>query len=279
MTAAWCITCLVNERIALSTDAVREPCRGEERRLSQGRLDQPQSGNHRACWSVSAAPAFLSMCFIRAGARAGGAAADPDPVACARKTRTALTSSQPQIGHDRHEHDEYSEPRLSPPRHCCLAVPSVQAEPKVGAPAPAFTAVDINGKPVNLGDYKGKTVVLEWTNDGCPYVRKHYGSGNMQALQKKWTDQGIVWLSVISSPPGEQGFADAARANALTADRKAGAERGACSIRSSRSASLWREDDAAHVHRHAGRHARLCGRDRRQADRAQRAISRARPIM
>ncbi len=95
------------------------------------------------------------------------------------------------------------------------------AEPKVGAPAPAFTAVDSNGKSVNLGDFKGKTVVLEWTNDGCPYVRKHYGSGNMQALQKKWTDEGIVWLSVISSPPGDQGFADAARANSLTTDRKA----------------------------------------------------------
>ena len=63
--------------------------------------------------------------------------------------------------------------------------------------------------------------MLEWTNDGCPYVRKHYGTGNMQALQKKWTDQGIVWLTVISSPPGEQGFADAARANSLTAERSA----------------------------------------------------------
>jgi peroxiredoxin len=96
-----------------------------------------------------------------------------------------------------------------------------QAEPKVGAPAPTFTAVNSDGKTVNLNDYRGKTIVLEWTNDGCPYVRKHYGSGNMQALQKKWTDQGIVWLSVISSPPGEQGFADGARANALTTERKA----------------------------------------------------------
>ncbi len=102
----------------------------------------------------------------------------------------------------------------------CLAG-AASAEPKVGAPAPAFSAVDTNGKPVNLSDYKGKTVVLEWTNDGCPYVKKHYGAGNMQALQKKWTDQGIVWLSVISSPPGEQGFADAKRANELTVDRKA----------------------------------------------------------
>jgi peroxiredoxin len=96
-----------------------------------------------------------------------------------------------------------------------------QAEPKVGALAPAFTAVNSDGKTVNLNDYRGKTIVLEWTNDGCPYVRKHYGSGNMQALQKKWTDQGIVWLSVISSPPGEQGFADGARANSLTTERKA----------------------------------------------------------
>lgn len=102
-----------------------------------------------------------------------------------------------------------------------LYVGAASAEPKVGAPAPAFSAIDSNGKTVNLSDYKGKTVVLEWTNDGCPYVRKHYGAGNMQALQKKWTDQGIVWLSVISSPPGEQGFADGKRANELTADRKA----------------------------------------------------------
>ena len=102
-----------------------------------------------------------------------------------------------------------------------LAASPSQAEPKVGTPAPAFSAVNSEGKTVNLNDYKGKTIVLEWTNDGCPYVRKHYGSGNMQALQKKWTDQGIVWLSVISSPPGEQGFADAARANSLTSERKA----------------------------------------------------------
>ena len=102
-----------------------------------------------------------------------------------------------------------------------LAAGPSQAEPKVGTAAPAFSAVNSEGKTVNLGDYKGKTIVLEWTNDGCPYVRKHYGSGNMQALQKKWTDQGIVWLTVISSPPGEQGFADAARANSLTTERNA----------------------------------------------------------
>lgn len=102
-----------------------------------------------------------------------------------------------------------------------LATVSSHAEPKVGTSAPAFSVVNSDGKTVNLSDFSGKTVVLEWTNDGCPYVRKHYGSGNMQALQKKWTGQGIVWLSVISSPPGEQGFADGVRANALTTERKA----------------------------------------------------------
>ncbi len=102
-----------------------------------------------------------------------------------------------------------------------LLTPAAHAEPKVGAPAPAFKAVDSNGKDVSLESLRGKTVVLEWTNDGCPYVRKHYNAGNMQALQKKWTAQDVVWLSVISSPPGEQGFADAARANTLTTERNA----------------------------------------------------------
>ena len=93
--------------------------------------------------------------------------------------------------------------------------------PQVGAPAPAFSAVDSTGKTVSLADYKGKTVVLEWTNDECPFVRKHYTGQSMQALQKKWTGKDVVWLTVISSPPGEQGYADATKANKLTADRGA----------------------------------------------------------
>lgn len=90
-----------------------------------------------------------------------------------------------------------------------------------GKPAPDFTATDSNGRSHKLADFKGKTVVLEWTNDGCPYVRKHYGSGNMQALQKAAADKGVVWLSVISSAKGEQGYVDGAGANKLTAERKA----------------------------------------------------------
>jgi peroxiredoxin len=92
---------------------------------------------------------------------------------------------------------------------------------KVGEPAPAFTATSTAGSPTSLGAYKGKVVVLEWTNHECPYVRKHYETGNMQALQKEATAQGVVWLTLISSAPGEQGHVSAAEADALTAKRSA----------------------------------------------------------
>jgi AhpC/TSA family len=84
-----------------------------------------------------------------------------------------------------------------------------------GARAPAFTSKDIAGRNVTLADYRGKTVILEWTNDGCPFVGKHYNSGNMQALQRRFTDAGDIWLTIASSAPGEEGFVgpDEARAD------------------------------------------------------------------
>ncbi len=92
---------------------------------------------------------------------------------------------------------------------------------KVGTVAPAFTIDATTGKHVSLADYKGQLVVLEWTNHDCPYVRKHYDSGNMQALQKDATGQGVVWLTLISSSPGTQGFVTAGQADELTTTRKA----------------------------------------------------------
>src|SRR5262245_4578053 len=74
---------------------------------------------------------------------------------------------------------------------------------ETGTEAPDFTL-----STKTLSDYKGKIVVLEWLNHGCPFVRKHYDSGNMQSLQKKYTEKGIVWLSIISSAPGKQGHVD-----------------------------------------------------------------------
>jgi hypothetical protein len=86
---------------------------------------------------------------------------------------------------------------------------------RVGDRAPDFTATDTNGKAHKLSDYAGKFVVLEWHNRGCPYTAKHYDSGNMQRLQHEWTGRGVIWLTVISSAPGRQGYITASDENAF----------------------------------------------------------------
>ncbi|HYC36214.1 MAG TPA: thioredoxin family protein [Usitatibacter sp.] len=88
-----------------------------------------------------------------------------------------------------------------------LACGMAFASAPVGKPAPAFNVTDLAGKPVNLADYKGKTVVLEWNNFGCPFVQKHYKSGNMQALQKKYGKE-VVWLAVNSTTRESSDYAD-----------------------------------------------------------------------
>jgi peroxiredoxin len=84
---------------------------------------------------------------------------------------------------------------------------------RIGETAPAFTSTDTYGHQHSLRQYKGKFIVLEWTNQGCPYTQKHYNSGNMQRLQKEWTSRGVVWLTVISSAPGQQGYVTAEQEN------------------------------------------------------------------
>lgn len=88
---------------------------------------------------------------------------------------------------------------------------------RVGDAAPDFTGTDSQGQTHKLSEYRGKYVVLEWTNNGCPFTRKHYTSGNMQALQKEWTQKGVVWLTILSSHPGAQGYMTAAEENAYLA--------------------------------------------------------------
>ncbi|MBW8744041.1 MAG: redoxin domain-containing protein [Sphingomonas sp.] len=102
-----------------------------------------------------------------------------------------------------------------------IAPALAHAAATVDAPAPAFTATTADGKTISLADFKGRTVVLEWTNHDCPYVKKHYGSGNMQSQQKAATAKGVVWLQVISSAPGQQGYVDGAAAARLNAERGA----------------------------------------------------------
>ena len=90
-----------------------------------------------------------------------------------------------------------------------LAAPALsRAAPVVGQPAPDFALTDINGRAHKLSEYKGRVVVLEWTNPECPIVRKHYESGNMPSLQKAATADGVVWLSINSGHPGSEGDYD-----------------------------------------------------------------------
>lgn len=102
-----------------------------------------------------------------------------------------------------------------------LPAAAALAAPEVGKPAPDFTATDTAGQTVRLADLRGRTVVLEWTNHDCPYVRKHYDAGNIQAQQREAAQHGVVWLSVISSAPGKQGHVTPAEADRLTATRNA----------------------------------------------------------
>jgi hypothetical protein len=102
-----------------------------------------------------------------------------------------------------------------------VAVPALGDALQIGQPAPEFTVKDTKGSSLSLSQYRGKTVVLEWTNAECPYTRKHYTSGNMQGIQALAQKDGVVWLTVISSAPGKQGYVDGPAADALTRSRGA----------------------------------------------------------
>ena len=97
------------------------------------------------------------------------------------------------------------------------------AEIQSGSQAPAFTLNDIYGNPRSLDDFSGKTIVLEWTNYDCPFVKKHYNSGNMQATQQDAVKEGVVWISINSSAPGKQGNYSAAEWQSMVRDRQSAA--------------------------------------------------------
>jgi hypothetical protein len=102
-----------------------------------------------------------------------------------------------------------------------VQMPAAEAAVQTGRPAPDFSVTDTKGVRHALSAYRGKIVILEWTNHECPYTAKHYATGNMQALQASATGSGAIWLSVISSRPGSQGYVAAAEADRLTASRNA----------------------------------------------------------
>lgn len=100
-----------------------------------------------------------------------------------------------------------------------LLVAAVPASAQAPETAPGFTLTDTNGNTHRLIDYRGKTVVLEWLNYDCPFVRKHYATGNMQRLQAAYADRGVVWLAIVSSAPGEQGYFSPAEMNRRTREQ------------------------------------------------------------
>ena len=102
-----------------------------------------------------------------------------------------------------------------------FATGAAHAAATVGQPAPDFTLTDATGKPVRLSDFKGRHVVLEWTNPGCPFVRKHYDSGNMPATQKDATGKNVVWLSINSTEKASSDYLEPARLTAWLGERKA----------------------------------------------------------
>ena len=102
-----------------------------------------------------------------------------------------------------------------------VAIPDAHASAVVGKAAPSFSLTDMDGKTVKLSDFKGKFVVLEWVNFDCPFVRKHYGSENMQQLQKTYTGKDVVWISICSSAPGKQGHLTGDEAKEATKERGA----------------------------------------------------------
>ena len=115
-------------------------------------------------------------------------------------------------------------PYVAPAPHVAPAPyvsPAAHVAPAIGKAAPEFKAADTYGKSHSLSGYRGKWVVLEWLNHQCPYVRKHYDNNVMQALQKNYADKGIVWLSIVSSAPGNQGHFPNDKTNALTKEKGA----------------------------------------------------------
>ena len=109
---------------------------------------------------------------------------------------------------------------------CCISTASYAADiklqnPSINIKAPNFKALDSYGNNIQLSDFIGSPVILEWTNHECPYVMRHYNENNMQSVQKMALDAGIVWLSIISSTPGDQGHVSPNKANTLTSSRGA----------------------------------------------------------
>ncbi len=156
--------------------------------------------NHRNGWAVLCAVSLLAACGS-VDERSATRAAEREAVEAAGVPAAPAAPAAPEA------------PGV-PAAPDLPEIPAVPAATTPAAdvvdPAPEFRLPGVDGRTYALSDFRGKVVVLEWTNHGCPFVIKHYGAGNMQRLQKEYTARGIVWLSICSSAPGKQGHMDAA---------------------------------------------------------------------
>ena len=135
-----------------------------------------------------------------------------------------------------------------------LIAAAIFAEPPpVGSAAPDFSLPDAKGQAHSLSQYKGKYVVLEWFNPECPFVKKHYGTDNMQKLQKEYTDKGVVWLTIDSNAPGTEGNLTPEQAEKVASSWKTHAD--CVATRSGRQSGsrIWRQEHAKHGDHQSGR--------------------------
>ena len=263
-TAAWCVTCQVNKRVALHDAAVVNAfaAHGVVPLSADWTRQDPRITAALAALGRNAVPVYALYLPGEPDAAPAARSADARPGA----GRTFPRRPRPK-GRDLHHatltRKEIPMKLLALALACALPAAAF-ANASVGKPAPGFTVNDLSGKPVNLADYKGKTVVLEWHNFGCPFVQKHYRSGNMQALQKKYASD-VVWLAVNSTNKSASDYT----APAKLTDAAEGLRRGARALPDGRARhhghGLRRQDHAAHVHHRSERQGGLQRRDRRQA--------------
>ena len=154
-----------------------------------------------------------------------------------------------------------------------LTLPALAVAP--GTTAPDFKGTDSNGVQHSLSEYRGKYVVLEWANQGCPFDRKHYLSGSIESQQREWTAKGVIWLSVISSAPGEQGYVTPSEENTYLKTMHAAPTAALLDPTRCHRPPLRSQDHPPHLHHRPHGQADLPGRARRQAhDRTRRSQGR-----
>ena len=258
-TADWCITCKTNERFAIDTPKVRQEFSKRNVVALKADWTKGDPGNYADIEAVrESRSADVSGLSRRSQGNAAGASARVDHISnglgCIEQNLTCHSLIlQIQNG----VKNEMIKTLLITCGLLAVTAGLSFAETEVGKAAPNFSLPDTNGKTHSLADFKGKYVVLEWYQPDCPFVRKHYRSGNMQALQKEYTAKGVVWLSIDSSAPGEEGNYPAEKLNQIASAGRCRTNRTVAGSGRQCRTVVWCQDHAGHVHHRSERNSRL----------------------